>query len=105
MALRLRKNDTVQVIAGEHKGLTGTIIRVFPRKGTALVGERNIVKRHTKPTPKNPQGGIVEKEAPIRLSNLLLVCPKSGKPTRLGTRVLEDGKRVRYSKKAKELVD
>ena len=105
MALRLKKNDLVQVIAGEHKGLTGKIIRVIPGKNRALVGERNIVKRHTKPSPKNPQGGIVEKEAAIHLSNLMLVCPKSGKPTRLGTRVLDNGKRVRYSKKAKELVD
>jgi large subunit ribosomal protein L24 len=105
MALRLRKNDLVQVIAGEHKGLTGKIIRVIPGKNRAVVGERNIVKRHTKPTPKNPQGGIVEKEAAIHMSNLMLVCPKSGKPTRVGMRVLDDGKRVRYSKKAKELVD
>ena len=105
MALRLKKNDMVRVISGEHKGLTGKIIRVIPGKNRALVGERNIVKRHTKPSQKNPQGGIVEKEASIHLSNLMLVCPKSGKPTRIGTRVLDDGKRVRYSKKAKELVD
>lgn len=105
MGLRLKKGDTVQVMSGEHKGATGKIIRVFPKKNTALVGEVNIVKRHTKPNPKNQQGGIVEKEAPIHLSNLLLLCPKTGKPTRMGTRVLENGKRVRYSKKAKELID
>jgi len=105
MSLRLRKNDTVQIMSGEHKGLTGKIIRVFPDKQRALVGERNIMKRHTKPSRKNPQGGIVEKEASIHLSSLMLLCPKSGKPTRTGVRVLEDGKRVRYSKKAKELID
>lgn len=105
MALRLKKNDMVQIIAGEHKGQTGRIIRVIPEKNRAMVGERNIVKRHTKPSPKNQQGGIIEKEASIHMSNLMLVCPKSGKPTRLGTRVLDSGKRVRYSKKAKELVD
>ena len=105
MSLRLKRNDMVQIVAGDHRGLTGKIIRVMPDKGRALVGGRNMVKRHTKPNPKNPQGGITEKEASIHLSNLMLVCPKTGKPTRIGTRVLEDGKRVRYSKKAKELVD
>lgn len=105
MALRLKKNDTVQIISGEHKGQTGKIIKVFPKKSTALVAERNIIKRHTRPSQKNQQGGIVEKEAPIHFSNLMLLCPKSGKPTRVGTKVLENGKRVRFSKKAKELID
>ncbi len=105
MSLRLRKNDTVQIVAGEHKGLTGKVVRVIPSKNRAIVSERNIVKRHTKPSQRNPQGGIVEKEASIHLSNLMLVCPKTGKPTRIGVRVLDNGKRVRYSKKAKELVD
>lgn len=105
MALKLKKNDNVMVIAGESKGKTGRIVRVFPEKGTAIVEGQNVVKRHTRPSPKNQQGGIMEKEAPIHLSNLMLLDPKSGKPTRVGTRVLESGKRVRYSKKAKELVD
>jgi large subunit ribosomal protein L24 len=104
MALRLKKNDTVQVIAGEFSGKTGRIIKVFPDKGRALVEGLNMVKRHTKPNRKNQQGGIVQKEAPIHLSNLLLVCPKTGKPTRTGVSVLEDGKRVRFSKKAKETI-
>jgi len=85
MALRLKKNDTVMIITGEHKGSTGRIVRVFPEMGTAIVEARNLVKRHTKPNQKNQQGGIVEKEAPIQLSNLMLVCPKTGKPTRIGT--------------------
>jgi large subunit ribosomal protein L24 len=105
MALRLKKNDTVMIITGEHKGSTGRIVRVFPEMGTAIVEARNLVKRHTKPNQKNQQGGIVEKEAPIQLSNLMLVCPKTGKPTRIGTQILESGKRVRFSKKAKESVD
>ncbi len=105
MALGLKKNDMVKVIAGESKGLTGRIIRVFPDKNRALVEGRNMVKRHTKPSPKNQQGGIVEKEASIHLSNLMLLCPKTSEPTRIGVRVLEGGRRVRYSKKAKELVD
>jgi len=105
MSLGLKKNDMVQIISGEHKGQTGKIIKVFPDKHTALVAERNIIKRHTRPSPKNQQGGIIEKEAPIHLSNLMLLCPKSGKPTRVGTKVLDNGKRVRFSKKAKELID
>jgi len=105
MSLRLRKNDTVQIMAGEHKGLTGKVVRVIPSTNRAIVSERNIVKRHTKPNTKNQQGGIIEKEAAIHLSNLMLVCPKTGKPTRIGVRILDNGKRVRYSKKAKELVD
>jgi large subunit ribosomal protein L24 len=104
MALRLKKNDTVQVMAGEFSGKTGRIIKVFPDKGRALVEGLNIVKRHTKPNRKNQQGGIVQKEAPIHLSNLLLVCPKTGKPTRTGVSVLEGGRRVRFSKKAKETI-
>jgi large subunit ribosomal protein L24 len=104
MALRLKKNDTVQVMAGEFSGKTGRIIKVFPDKGRALVEGLNMVKRHTKPNRKNQQGGIVQKEAPIHLSNMLLVCPKTGKPTRTGVSVLEDGKRVRFSKKAKETI-
>lgn len=105
MALRLRKNDMVQVISGEASGKTGKIIRVIPEKNKAYVEGLNLVKRHTKPNPKNQQGGIVEKEAPINLSNLMLLCPKTGKPTRTGVSVLENGKRVRFSKKAKELIE
>jgi large subunit ribosomal protein L24 len=105
MAFRLRKNDTVQVMTGEHKGKTGRIFKVMPEKGKALVEGLNIVKRHTKPNRKNQQGGIVPKEAPIQLSNLMLICPKSGKPTRTGVSILAGGKRVRFSKKAKESIE
>ena len=104
MSFRLRKNDTVQVMTGEFQSKTGRIIKVFPDKNTALVEGLNIVKRHTKPNRKNQQGGIVQKEAPIRLSNLMLLCPKTGKPTRTGVSVLEGGKRVRFSKRAKETI-
>ncbi|MBD3344866.1 MAG: 50S ribosomal protein L24 [Chitinivibrionales bacterium] len=105
MPCRLRKNDMVQIISGEYRGQTGRIIKIDPKKKTALVEGKNIVKRHTKPNPKNQQGGILEKEAPIHLSNLMLMCSKTGKPTRVGVQVLENGKRVRFSKKAKEMVD
>jgi len=95
----------VQVISGEFKGRSGRIMRVFPDKQKAIVENLNMVKRHTKPNPKNQQGGIIEKEAPIHLSNLMLMCPKTGKPTRVGVEVLENGKRVRFSKKAKESIE
>ncbi|MGD9202859.1 MAG: 50S ribosomal protein L24 [Chitinispirillia bacterium] len=105
MAYRLKKGDTVQIITGDNKGQTGKILKVIPDKGRVLVENRNIVKRHTKPTQKNQQGGILEKEAPIHISNLMLLCEKTEKPTRIGIRTLENGKRARYSKKSKELID
>ena len=104
MSFRLRKNDMVQVITGEFRGKTGKIIKVFPEKRRALVEGLNIVKRHTKPNRKQQQGGIVQKETPMQLSNLMLLCPKTGKPTRTGVSILEGGKRVRFSKKAKETI-
>jgi large subunit ribosomal protein L24 len=105
MGLGLRKNDTVQVISGEYKGKTGRIIKVFADKNRAIVEGINMVKRHTRPNPKNQQGGIMEKEASIHMSNLMLLCPKTGKPTRIGVSILENGKRVRFSKKAKESIE
>lgn len=105
MALGLKKNDTVQVISGEYKGKTGRIIKMFRDKNKAIVENINVVKKHTKPNQKNQQGGIIEKEAAIDLSNLMLVCPKSGKPTRVGVSILENGERVRFSKKAKETIE
>lgn len=105
MSLRLKRGDTVQIITGEQKGQTGKILKVFPEKNRALVEGKNIVKRHTKPNQKNQQGGIFEKEASIHLSNLMLLCEKTNKPTRIGVRFLENGNKARYSKKSKELLD
>ncbi len=105
MALRLKTGDMVQIISGEHKGQTGKIHKVFSKKKTVLIEGKNIVKRHTKPTQNNQQGGILEKEAPIHISNCMLICDKTDKPTRTGIKVLDDGKRVRYSKRSKEQVD
>lgn len=104
MALGLKKDDNVMVMSGEHKRKSGRILKILPEKNRAIVAGVNMVKRHTKPSMKNQQGGIMEKEASIHISNLRLICPKSGKPTRLGVKVLEDGSRVRYSKKAKETI-
>lgn len=105
MALRLKKGDTVQIISGENKGQNGKILKVYPDKSRALVEGKNMVKRHTKPNQKNQQGGIFEKEASIHISNLMLWCEKTEKPTRIGVKRLENGKRARYSKKSKELID
>lgn len=105
MALGLRRGDMVQVMTGEYKGKSGKILKVVPGKDKIIVEGMNMVKRHTKPNPKNQNGGIVEKEAAIHISNVMLVCPKTGKPTRVGTSILETGKRVRFSKKAKESIE
>lgn len=99
----IRKDDTVKVIAGENKGDEGKVLEVYPEKNKALVEGVNIVKRHTKPNAATPNGGIVEKEAPIHLSNLMLVDPKTGEATRIGRKEV-DGKLVRYSKKSGEVI-
>lgn len=99
----IKKDDIVKVIAGESKGEEGKVLEVYPAKNKALVEGVNMVKRHTKPNATHPNGGIVEKEAAIQLSNLMLVDPKSGEPTRIG-RKLVDGKLARYSKKTGEVI-
>lgn len=105
MALRLKKGDLVQIISGDNKGQTGKILKVNPEKDLVFVEGKNLVKRHTKPNRNNQQGGILEKEAGLHISNVMIVCPKTGKPTRIGAKVLDDGKKVRISKKSKEMID
>ena len=100
--LKLKKGDQVVVIAGAYRGQKGEILEVLPKKNRAVVQEVNIVKKHQKPTNDNP-GGINEIAAPIHLSNLMLIDPKSGEPTRVGRKVV-DGKIVRYSKKSGEII-
>lgn len=102
--LHIRKGDTVYVNAGDDKGKTGKVLRVFVDKQRATVEGRNIVSKHTKPSAKNPQGGIVKMEAPIHISNLNVVDPKTGKPTRIGRKLNEAGKSVRYAKKSGEVI-
>lgn len=99
----IKKDDTVKVISGESRGEEGKVLEVYPDKNRALVEGVNIVKRHTKPNATHPNGGIVEQEAPIHLSNLMLVDPKTGEATRIG-RKEEKGKLVRYSKKSGEVI-
>lgn len=100
--LHIKKNDTVVVLAGEDKGKTGKVLKVLVEKNRALVEGVNMVSKSTKPSAKNPQGGIVKQEAPIHISNLSLVDPKSGKATRVGIKVTEDGKKVCIAKKSGE---
>lgn len=100
--LHIKKNDTVVVLAGQDKGKTGKVLKVLVDENRALVEGVNMVSKSTKPSAKNPQGGIVKQEAPIHISNLSLVDPKSGKPTRIGIKVAEDGKKVRIAKKSGE---
>ena len=103
--LHIQKNDTVVVLAGEDKGKTGKVLKVLVEKNRALVEGVNMVSKSTKPSAKNPQGGIVKQEAPIHISNLSLVDPKSGKATRVGIKVTEDGKKVRIAKKSGEEIN
>jgi large subunit ribosomal protein L24 len=98
----IKKNDTVVVLTGEDKGKTGKVLRVIREKQRVLVEGINMVSKSQKPSAKNPQGGIVKQEAPIHISNVSLIDPKSGKPTRIGIKVTEDGKKVRIAKKSGE---
>ena len=98
----IKKGDTVMLIAGDDKGKKGRVLEVNTTSDRALVEGVNMMKKHTKPNAKAPQGGIIEKEAPVHISNLMVVDAKSGKPTRVGRRLNDKGKLVRYSKKSGE---
>ncbi len=102
--LKIKKGDTVIVIAGRDKGKKGEVLKVMPKENRAIVKGVNMVKRHQKPTA-NGAGGIITKEAPIHISNLAHVDPKDGKPTRVGFKILEDGRKVRYAKRSGEVID
>jgi large subunit ribosomal protein L24 len=100
--LHIKKGDTVVVVTGNSKGQKGKVLEVIREKDRAIVEGVNMVKKHTKPNSKAPQGGILEKEASIHISNLMVADPKTGKPTRVGRRMDAEGKLVRYSKKSGE---
>ncbi len=102
---RIRKDDKVAVIAGREKGKIGTVLKVDSQKGRVIVEKLNMVKRHARPSAQNAQGGIIEKEAPLDISNVMIVCNKCAETSRIGKRVLEDGSKVRYCKKCGELMD
>ena len=103
MKLRIKTGDTVRIIAGDHKGTEGKVVMVDREKNKAIVEGANMVSKHEKPSAQNPQGGIVKKEAPIHLSNISLIDPKSGEKTRVGYEVRE-GNKVRFSKKSNEVI-
>ena len=104
MAAKIKKGDKVVVLTGRDKGRSGQVTAVMPREGRAVVAGVNMVKRHTRQSART-QGGILSKEAPIDLSNLAIADPKDGKPTRVGFKVLEDGRKVRFAKRSGDLID
>ena len=101
----VRRGDTVLVISGKNRGKKGKVLRVLPAAGRVVVEGVNIVKRHQRPTRQVMQGGIIEKEAPIHISNVMLVCPRCNQPTRVARRQLEDGRRLRACKRCGEVVE
>jgi large subunit ribosomal protein L24 len=105
MAARIRKGDRVQVISGANKGQRGEVTQVFPRADRAVVQGVNRVTKHTKPQGMGQPGGIVQQEAPIHLSNLMLIDPKTDKPTRIGFRVLDDGRKVRVARPGGSVIE
>jgi large subunit ribosomal protein L24 len=102
---KIKKNDKVIVFAGKERGKIGTVLKVDSEKRRVIIEKVNIVKRHAKPSAQTAQGGIIEKEAPLNISNVMIVCNKCTEPTRIGKRVLEDGSKVRVCKKCGELMD
>jgi large subunit ribosomal protein L24 len=105
MGLSIKKDDTVVVIAGREKGKRGRVLSIYSQKDRLLIEKLNIIKKHMKPTRKQTQGGIIEKEASIHMSNVMLICPKCNKPTRIGNSILQDGRKLRVCKKCGEVID
>ena len=101
--MKIKKGDTVQVLSGNARGKKGKVLTVYPDQNRAIVEGVNFMKRHTRPSQKYPQGGVIEREAPIHISNLMMVV--DGKPTRIGYQCLEGGKKVRYGKKTGETIN
>lgn len=101
--LKIKSGDTVKVIAGDHKGSEGKIVKILREHNKAIVEGVNMVSKHTKPSAKSPQGGIIKKEAPIQISNLSLIDPKSNEPTKTGFR-MDGDKKVRFSKKSNQVL-
>jgi large subunit ribosomal protein L24 len=106
LATPIRKNDNVVVTTGKDRGKRGRVMRVVPDKNRVIVEGVNVIKRHTKPNPqRNVKGGVVEREAAVHASNVQLVCPECGKPTRIGKKILGDGRTVRICRKCEGVVD
>jgi large subunit ribosomal protein L24 len=102
----VRRNDNVVVITGKDRGKRGRVLKVLPEKNRLIIEGVNVIKRHTKPNPgRNIKGGLVEREAPLHASNVQIVCPECGKATRIGRRILGDGRKVRVCRKCEGVVD
>lgn len=105
MGLSIKKEDTVVIVTGKEKGKRGRVLSVMPKANRVVVERVNMVKKHMRPSKQYQQGGIIEKEAPLHRSNVMLVCTKCDKPTRVGNKVLEDGRKLRECKKCGEVID
>ena len=105
MALKIKRGDLVEVISGKDKGKRGKVLRVIPRERKVIVEGVNMVKRHQRPIPQLREGGIIEREAPIYISKVMVVCPSCVRRTRVGFKILENGDKVRYCKKCGEIID
>jgi large subunit ribosomal protein L24 len=106
LATPIRKNDNVVVTTGKDRGKRGRVVRLVPEKNRLVVEGVNMAKRHTKPNPqKNVKGGVMEREAPLHASNVQIVCPECGKPTRIGKKILDDGRKVRVCRKCDGVLD
>lgn len=103
--MNIRRDDTVLVISGNDKGRRGRVLRVIPENDRVIVEGVRMMKKHTKPTQRDPQGGIVEREAPIHVSNLMVIDPRSDEPTRVGKKRLDDGRNVRVAVRSGEMID
>lgn len=103
--MHVKKGDTVIVITGKDKGKKGRVLQAYPKENRVLVEGVNLIKKHSRPTQANPQGGILNQEAPIHASNVMPVDPKTGDVTRIGYKVLDNGKKVRVAKKSGEVLD
>jgi len=101
--MKIKKGDTVQIISGNEAGKSGRVIKIFPAKDKIVVEGLNMAKKHARPTQENPQGGIMEKEAAIHISNVMLIA--GGKPTRIGYKILEDGRKVKFAKATGEMIN
>ncbi|MGE5820386.1 MAG: 50S ribosomal protein L24 [Deltaproteobacteria bacterium] len=103
--MQIRKNDSVMIIAGRERGKTGKVLRVISDKGAAIIERVNLIKRHTRPKGPQQPGGIVEKEAAIHASNLMIMCDKCNAPVRIGRKILADGKKIRICRRCGEALD
>jgi len=102
---KIKKGDTVMVTSGRERGKTGKVLSIHPADGKVIVEKLNLIKRHTKPNQKVKQGGIIEREAPLSIANVMFMCGNCSKPSRLGIKLLNDGRRVRICKKCQEVIE